>query len=84
MNNNPIFTIAGIWTPVDEKYLNENNNGSVVSHSGLVNINDSGQYSIVLNGWGWQGNFGGDTNIEKVNIALLTPDGTGNLYLDKK
>lgn len=80
MNNNPIFTNAGLWTPVDEAYLTQSNSGGVVSHSGLVNIN--GQYSVILNGWGWYGSFGGDTSVEKVDIALLTPDAYGGLYMN--
>ena len=83
MNKNPLLTAAGIWIPVDLSYLSNTNNGNVIPIAGLVKTNPYGQYSVVLNGWGWQGGFGGNSTApERISIGLLTPDTLGGLKLN--
>ena len=76
----PNFSDAGLWVPVKDKAsLSASYNGVLAnSFHGLIKL-ASGDYGLVVTGWGFSGWPPTLASVAKVDAALLAPDGKGGL-----
>jgi hypothetical protein len=82
VNKKPNISTAGIWAPVNPSYLTASTYGTIIPFSSLIKLDGSGEYGIVLNGWGWQGEAGGGRSHVKVKMAILSKDSSGILSIN--
>ncbi|MBV8636176.1 MAG: DUF4214 domain-containing protein [Burkholderiaceae bacterium] len=72
-----LLSLAGMWQPVDQQYINANFDGTIASsfHGTFAGTNGD---NVVMTGWAYNGFSNNATSITPVNIAILAqqPDGT--------
>lgn len=83
MNSNITFSRAGMWVPVtDSSYLSSSYKGELANtFHALISLGTSGQYGMVVTGWGYSGWPPTLTKTPPVSIAMLVPDSNGNLNI---
>ena len=84
MNSTPILSNAGLWVPVtNASYLSSSYNGTLANtFHAVIALGTSGQYGMVVTGWGYSGWPPTLTTTAPVSMALLTPDANGNLSVN--
>lgn len=82
MNSNPVLRNIGIWTPVEDKTaLSSQYTGQLANtFHALVRL-PSGDYGMVITGWGYSGWPPTLKAAAKVSIAFLAPDSFGNIAI---
>ncbi|HWB83181.1 MAG TPA: hypothetical protein VG675_03500 [Bryobacteraceae bacterium] len=81
----PLLSIAGVWQPIADQYITEENPGTLGNtFVGNIKLAD-GREGLVLNGWYYNGFSTTATSVTPVNMALLEqlPDGTLRLATSK-
>ncbi len=84
MNLKPNFTSAGTWVPVtNSQFLSSSYNGQLANtfHS-IIQLGPSGQYGLVVSGWGYSGWPPSLSSAAPVSIAILGPNGAGGVTVD--
>jgi hypothetical protein len=76
LNSNPTISDAGLWIPVtNTSYLSSNYNGGLANtFHVLIALGTSGQYGMVVTGWGYSGWPPTLTTTAPISMALLTPN----------
>jgi hypothetical protein len=75
---------VGVWRPVtDNSYLSSKYTGSLSNtFHALLPLGTSGQYGMVVAGWGYSGWPPTLSTAAPVSVALLTPDASGKLSIN--
>ena len=82
MNSKPVMSSAGVWIPVEDKAaLSSQYNGQLANtFHALVRL-PSGDYGMVITGWGYSGWPPALKAAAKVSVTFLAPDSSGNLSI---
>jgi len=80
LNSNPTLSDAGLWVPVtNNSYLSANYNGTLANtFHALLPLGSSGEYGMVVTGWGYSGWPATLTTTAPISVAILSPDSSGN------
>jgi hypothetical protein len=75
-----LLSIAGVWQPVDNQYLNANFDGTLArTPAGVFKLSPTSGDSILLAGWAYSGFNNNATSITPVNVCLLEQQADGTL-----
>ena len=79
----PILSLAGVWQPVDDQYINQNCNGTLANtFTGNFTTDSSGREHIVATGWQYCGFNNTATSITPVHFAIFRQQSDGTMKLD--
>ena len=79
----PILSLAGIWQPVDDQYINQNCNGTLANtFTGNFTTDSSGREHIIATGWQYCGFNNTATVITPVHFAIFRQQNDGTMKLD--
>jgi len=84
MNSNTVLSDAGVWIPVtNNSVLSSKYHGALANtfHS-IIALDNSGNYGMVVTGWGYSGWPPSLTAAPPVSIGILTPGADGNLKIN--